>query len=333
MSAPNVEKRFCSRTRQSVPAWVFPAGVLALALGAILLDRPWLWSAFWGSLPGLLVLFHPQSGSGSLIVDAQGLCIEPLLGARRFAKRVAWSEIRDIGLEEQNGRTMLRIVRRDYVTMQWAIGVYGPVDEIVAAIRAHVELDPEPLRSNAALGADIGERPLHVLGVAMAALVLTMVVHGWAPKAWHTSAETLLAPALVTVPLAILGAGLWIRRDRKAYPWPAAILSGLVLGLVLNFTVLTGNRLLTEAGWRTEERAEFRLDEIKTESGRLRQRWRPLDPHAWRFDKGRFHVRQSWPGYDATLQAGATYRVTVWRGALNDIAFPPDAFHAAQRVD
>ena len=81
-------------------------------------------------------------------------------------------------------------------------------------------------------------------------------------RAWHTSSGFLFALFLVVMPFAIVASGLWIRRDRKAHPWLAAVFAGALAGMFLALALQSGNRLLTEAGWRTEERAEFRLESI-----------------------------------------------------------------------
>ena len=292
----------------------------------------------WGFLllvlPLLLLSCHPRGGSGALIIDGEGVRIEPLFGARRFAERAAWVDIRYMALLLQGSQATLCIVRHDGRVLRWLVSVFGPVDAIVAAIHARAKPGPEVLSDCLLLPARIGQRPLHVIGVAAVCLLLTQAAERWLLTAWHVATDSAFAPALVTVPLAIVGAGLWIWRDRTAYRrLPAAALSGLLLGLVLNFTVLTSGRLLTEAGWRHEVRAEFRLNEVEAQTGIQSQRWRPLDPQAWRFRDGHFRVDAVWPGYTGTLQSGRTYRLTVWRGAANDIAFPPAAFRTAERVE
>ena len=325
------EQRFRSKFAKS-PAWI-----LAIAMFFMM----WITgsaadNSFELFLPSVLlvvpavVLFcHPQGGSGALVVNEHGMRVEPLLGAQRFAQRLVWADVRSLELEQQGVQTMLRIVCHDCRVLHWPIEAYGPTGPIVAAIRTHFDFDPVVLQPNQGFGADIGQRPLYVIVLAFACLLLVLAIEHMGLRAWHTPSGFLFALFLVVMPFAIVASGLWIRRDRKAHPWLAAVFAGALAGIFLALALQSGNRLLTEAGWRTEERAEFRLES----TGRYGQRWAPADPQAWPFDEGYFEISKGWPGYDARLEAGHSYRLTVWRGALNDIAFPLEAFSEAHRVE
>ena len=318
-------------------AWQFWVAVAVAVLGipAIIfwhVDTPDLMMLMFPLLfvlPLLLQAGHPDGSMSTLVVDEEGLRIEPLLGGQRFVRRIAWRDMRRIELERFGGLPLLSIASHDHSLRRIRLDTFGKPEAIVAAIRQHIDIDPQALTVQSPMTEDVGNRVLHVIGVAVGALLLTLAADYWLLHAWHTSSESLFAPLLVTLPLAILLAWLWIRGEGKAYPFLAACVSGLLLGGALNFTVLTVNRLYTEARPLRVEQVLLRFDE----SDDRRQKWTPLDPQALRFRDGYFHIADSWSGFNAALEPGQTYRVTVWRGWLNDIALPPDAFRMAERAE
>ena len=61
-----------------------------------------------------------------------------------------------------------------------------------------------------------------------------------------------------------------------------------------------------------------------------RQRWRVLEPPELARD-ATLRAPADWPGFDASRQVGARYRVIVRQGWLGDFAIMPEALRAAAR--
>ena len=86
---------------------------------------------------------------GALIVDDDGVRIEPLSGGERAVERWAWADIRRAGLEEIVAEDVvpevqLVLVRQNGEAEHIRLADFGPPREIAAALRRHVALDEKP---------------------------------------------------------------------------------------------------------------------------------------------------------------------------------------------
>ena len=108
---------------------------------------------------------------GALIVDDDGVRIEPLSGGERAVERWAWADIRRAGLEEIVAEDVvpevqLVLVRQDGEARRIKLADYGRPQDIVAALRRHIDLDPQPWQT---LGQEqqIGSGMLYVAGAIL----------------------------------------------------------------------------------------------------------------------------------------------------------------------
>ena len=86
---------------------------------------------------------------GALIVDDDGVRIEPLFGGERAVECWAWADIRRAGLEEIVAEDVapevqLVLVRQDGEARRIKLADYGRPEDIAAALRRHIDLDPQP---------------------------------------------------------------------------------------------------------------------------------------------------------------------------------------------
>ena len=168
--------------------WQFWVAVAVAVLAAL---RLWIADVSGPGIELLLIFFlwllfdafHPDGGMSMLVVADEGLRIEPLLGGQRFVRRIAWRDMHRVQMGRYHGGvlSLLFITRHDHSVRRIRLDTLGKPEEIFAAIRQHVDIDPQALTVRPS---DIGNRVLHVIGVAVSVFILTLAV-GFLLRAWH----------------------------------------------------------------------------------------------------------------------------------------------------
>ena len=299
------------RPRRAIMIWL-------LLFGGVVLALTWAHDAIIGLLGGLLVAGFAMHWSWfALVVDDDGLHADSVTGKRRLS--IAWGDIRSLEIQ-YSAIVALTVHGRHSQIRQIMLAEFGEPAQILAAIRAHggpqlavsPPLPPVP---------EIGIRPLLIMALAIPLLLVIMNAEQAQLVAWHAGAEPRVLLFVLVLPLAVVLAWLGVRGTGMHRPWRTALVVGLVLAPVLTFGLLTGNR------WHTEQRplsvgtVLLRLDRSDMNG----QHWRAVVPDA-DFGERPLRINGGWSGYESGLQAGAVYRVGVWRGWLGDVAIRPGTF-------
>ena len=160
-----MEQRFVSRLPYDSVWLLLAFGVLLF----LLTQSAWLLAG--GMAVGVfVVLGTPNELTGALVVGESGLRIEPRLGGRllgrHFVQGYSWAEIRhlDLELDEEQietlqAPTLLSIVLHDGCVRRLDIKYFGSSVSIIAALREHFELDPQPLRVHELVAPEQAVRP------------------------------------------------------------------------------------------------------------------------------------------------------------------------------
>ena len=303
-------ERFVRRSNRGI--------VLIVLTGAALVGVLVGWEPAYGMLGAFFagwVVEFSRSWSGTvLVVDAQGLHTDSARGKRRFS--IAWADIRSLEVQLV-GSAMLTINRKDFCAHTIGLTDFGKPADILAAIRRQGGVEPVVL----APPPEIGIRPLLIMALAIPLLLVIMNAEQAQLVAWHAKAEPRVLLFVLVLPLAVVLAWLGVRGTGMHRPWRTALVVGLVLAPVLTFGLLTANRWHTEQRPRSVGTVLLRLDRSDMNG----QHWRAVVPDA-DFGERPLRINGGWSGYESGLQAGAVYRVGVWRGWLGDVAIRPGTF-------
>ena len=316
-----IEARYFRRTAASRVGWAL-AGVLGLAAMPV-----WVW---WGhdearvfallffAVIALLVLyaaFSADAGYGTLAVGADGLWLQSLLPTPWRAGRVAWQDIQRIELERIFGMLWLVAVRHDRSRMSVQIVQFGEPAAIVAAIREHVELDPEPLLVGWQLPAALAGRTRHarILALALMLFALALFSNAVSPF-WYGRTEPWWP--FVGVGALVGGAvGGWLarvdRREQLAVP-VLTLLATFALAGTVSYAALAGHRLYTALRPLQIELVEVEYTGYAEDA----QRWELRDGSGAAF----MVPRHDKPAYDDRRQPGERQRISVRRGRFNTVA-------------
>ena len=269
-----------------------------------------------------VMILRADWGLGALVVDAKGVRSKSLIG-RWGARSIAWSELRAI-VRDTHGTLLL--VRHDRRPDWLPIDQFGDADEIAAAIARHFPFDTtspgRPSLKNSSMQA------VALLLLAGVLLLWKFAVVPLFLAGWHFYAEPLHLLLVFCLPLGVALAWWRIWPEGKPDPLPTAVVSGLLLGLVFTGVLLDLNRIATE--WRQREDSMLLRLVHTSRDGR---KWEVVAPPAGMHLPARLRFEERWQGYASPVQVGETWRVTVWRGWLNDIALPPGGLQAIERVE
>ncbi len=230
-------------------------------------------------------------------------------------------------METFNRSKVLNITTKDRRRIVFNLALFSNTDALIIHLFHQVHFDPSPVRLDIPGTQDIGQRALHILAAALGALFASLAFDHFLIHALHVASESISHLFWCTIPVAILLSYLWIRGERKAYPLLASGVVGVVSGILCGLALLTANHWVTEHCIQPTP-----VDMVYRYTRDDCQFWRPAD--AARLDiahtDNEAAVCSHWDkGYVKDLQVGATYRVPVLEGFLNDIAFPVEAFHQA----
>lgn len=208
---------------------------------------------------------------------------------------------------------------------------YPQSDELLADLQSYIAFDPQPVELAMPASTEVGKRVLYGLCAGIALFILTSWLDKTIIQGWHTSAENMLSWLFGTIPLSIGLCYLFFKGDKKnKTPFLTALLVGALLGGALNNFLVTINRYANEKNQELPMTMNFLL----LEKGSHRQKWQPMDGTTLKFHDGYFHVHDSWEaGYNTHLVENKIYQIAVFKGKLNDIYFPPNAFLQAKPVN
>lgn len=235
-------------------------------------------------------------------------------------------EIRKVGRTEQ-----LNITTQDRKLIVIGLDIYPDKENIIKRLQSFVNFERDPITlNNSLIQDDIGQRPVHIIGIVIALFLLGLIFEKLYIHAWHGSSESMFSWFFISFPIGAFLSYLWIKGEGKATPIKAALVTGILLGGVLDYNFLLINR------WNNEQQADtryygFRLDE----QNKHYQQWTPMGEAQSEliFHDGYVQVHDVWDGYTNNFQLGKTYKIAVVKGNLNDIFFKTDAFKNAVLVE
>lgn len=243
--------------------------------------------------------------------------------------QVAYADIDHIEVMETINRSkILNITTKDRRRIVFHLALFSNTDELIVHLFHQVPFDPNPIRLDIPGTQDIGKRALYLLVASTALLFASLAFDHFCVHAWHVSSENMSRLFYFMIPASILLSYLWIRGEKKAYPLGTSCVVGVVSGILWGSAVLTANHWLTEHAFTPEP-----IEMIYVRAEYDCQYWRPINQAKLNINHtgNEARVCANWDnGYVKELQVGATYRVMVVKGWLNDIAFPVQAFHQAQ---
>lgn len=252
-----------------------------------------------------------------------------ILGGRKILQQIPYDKIRSIELQKMGSACQLILTSTDHRRTVINGFKEDNLQRLLKALQPYVKtVQMQPVTIDTPATQDIGQRVLHVIA---AALVLGGVAWLIAlqHQAWHSSSESMFDWLVLSLPIGILLAYMWIKPEKKALPIPAALLSGILLGAAFNVVFLQANRLQNEQKTQT---VVYKF--ILSEKQEHRQKWTPVESNPLIFHDGYVWVHDVWDqGFNTDLEQGKTYAIAVQHGRLNDIGFPVHAFDQATLVD
>lgn len=227
---------------------------------------------------------------------------------------------------------ILEITTRQHTRIKIPLMLFKNADLLLDLLHQYVEFDKTPIRPHlpAIATNDIGQRVLYLLALAIILAVSAMILSGLLLKSLHFGNEPYWY-LLLLIPLLWFPCFSIIKAEHKAYPLPTTVISVAVLALCIYFSMIQLNRYLTEQQSQTtmhafklvhaddkhqEWTAAHALIDLKTEHNQT------------------LYVYKTWKdGFNPNLKTGKTYRLSVQKGWLNDMAFSPRSFHEAVLID
>ena len=176
------------------------------------------------------------------------------------------------------------------------------------------------------VGADIGIRPRVVAYSGLVFGLLSIALMSYGLHNYHPGFALILPYLIVSAPLSFVLTYLWVKREGKYYPLKASCVAALFPALALAYGGSTLNQWLSER-YGTTTSAEFLYADYYNNC----QSFVPVNASYIHLhtDDGGAHICARQQGYAANLALGATYRINIIRGYLNDISFPVNAFQNA----
>ena len=250
---------------------------------------------------------------------------------KKIVQKIPFSSILNIEIKKIGQAEQLNITTIDRKQFIVGLDIYQEKEEIIKILQSFKSFDKNPITLDIpAYTQDIGQRPLHIIGVALALFALGFIFEKFLIQAWHGSSENMFSWFFISFPVAVFLSYFWIKGERKSNPFGASILTGVVLGGVFSYDFLLLNR------WNNELTAthiyyEFTFDEQNSRY----QQWTPIGKAKSDiiFHDGYVRVHDVWDGYTNNFQVGKTYKIAVAKGNLNDIFFNKDAFTKAILVE
>jgi hypothetical protein len=277
-------------------------------------------------LAGSLVYFLVKKLFKTITINSSGVVFSQALNGKTL-KQVAFEDIRHIDLRSVGKNKILSITTNDRELLTINGTLYENFDDLVSSLNNKRPFDDIPIKIDMPLGQDIGHRVLVLIGIGVALFVSGLIIERIFVQAWHSSSENIFSWLWAFILFSMIFSYPFIRREKKASPFVAAIVSSLLLGGALEHSFLIANRLITE------QRGKLNYYEFKyVEKDGKRQKWQPLHGNQLDFHDGYVHVADVWKGYNQQLVEGSVYKVAVLSGFFNDIAFPIDAFKKANEI-
>ena len=301
----------------AIPVWVWWHDEIGRAIALLLFGNVALFV--------LVAAFSVGSGCGTLAVGADGMWLQSLLPVPRRSNWVAWQDIREIEQLRTFGVLWLIVMRRDRGSLSIQLAQFGEPAAIVAAIREHVELDPEPFLVGWQLPAALAGRTRHarILALALVLFAIGFISNAVSPF-WFGKAEPW--PFVGVGVLAGAAVGGWLARvDRRQHlvvPLLTLLAAFAVAGAA-GYAALAGHRLYTAL-------RPLRVEVVEIEyTGHvgIDQRWELRDGSGAAFTVSYYDK----PAYDGALQPGERRQISVRRGRFNAVAVAHDALAGDER--
>jgi hypothetical protein len=206
--------------------------------------------------------------------------------------------------------------------------LYSNKDALTAHLLQHVAADKLTVAPPPVVHFEInsGRRPPKV---ALAGGLLGLIVVCVAATAIHQLHPAFFPASRYLIVMAPLTLGLtylWVKADGKASPFKASCIAAILPAIALAFAGSTLNQWLTEK-YGTTTAVEFRYADYYDGC----QSFIAVNAPYIRLhtDDNGVHICARHDGYNAKLQLGATYRINLQRGFLNEISFTDSAFFDA----
>lgn len=287
------------------------------------------WAIVLTNLFGLTVTAFVMIWAMPDIKLSQHMLQVTILGSRKTLQEITYNKIKSIEVQKVGSACQLILTSTDHRRTVINGFKEDSLQRLLKALQPYVKtVQMQPVTIDTPATQDIGQRVLHVIAAALVLGGLAWFI-AWQHQAWHSSSESMFDWLVLSLPIGILLAYMWIKPEKKALPIPAALLSGVLLGAALNVVFLQANRLQNEQKTQTAV-YEF----ILSEKEEHRQKWTPVENNPLVFHDGYVWVYDVWSqGFNIDLEQGKTYAIAVQHGRLNDIGFPAYAFDQATLVE
>lgn len=264
---------------------------------------------------------------------------------KKRSEFIKFKDITNIELNTYNREKRL-IIHTNHNKQIIKIGAYTHYEQMVSLIRTHSpveikEINYDKVLNHPVFNQDVSKRTIIITSIAVMLLIFSGLIAWQFIQAIHIGTESWVRWLIMTVPASIAMSYMILRKESgNPAPLLSALISGLLLGLMMNYLILNVNRAINETTatqtlqlqatvtkqYESKYYAEGlfstpirRLLHLPKKVTKIKHNQYFTFTHPEKVGTRYLSITDEWQGYNANLQVGQTYLIKVKQGRWNDL--------------